>query len=179
MKYILDFDRTLFDTDKLIIQFRAADFDLHNLFPEMLDQFQSKQFLYDDVLPFLSSKKPADIFILTALGNTYGKKILEFQTAKVEQEPIRSLVNRVTYVMEDKGQPAADIVSQFPPQESVVFIDDLLKNCLAVKVAVPHVHCFLILRNCLSTAKTVKAAAKAGIEVIYTLTELDGRMRAL
>ena len=176
MKYILDFDRTLFDTNALLQKLQAAAVDLTHLGPEHLSGMNMADFLYADTVLFLQSKQPKDIAILTALGASYGDKIREFQTAKVEQEPIISLVDQVVYVEHEKGGRAAEIVRQWPVGEPVVFVDDLLENCLSVQAAVPSVHCFLLRRE---NAVTQDVFAVSGVTLVQNLSEVEAFVAAL
>jgi len=176
MKYLLDFDRTLFDTNALVQRLTAAAVDQTQLAPKHLRGMVMKDFLFTDSVPFLQNKKSKDITILTALGTSYGDKILEFQTAKVEQEPIVSLVNEVVYVVSDKGAKAAELVSRWPEKEVIVFIDDLLENCLSVHVAVPRAHCFLIRRENEAPQDILDLS---GITLVQSLAEVEAHLAGL
>lgn len=176
MKYILDFDRTLFNTDELYTHFQTDGLSMTTFIPEVWDTYTAQDYLYPDVVPFLASKQASDIFILTALGDKYGDKILEYQTAKIEQEPIRSLVQEVVYVVHEKDAAAAKIAKQYAPQETIVFVDDLLAHCVAVKKALPHSHCFLMQRD--STAIPVELE-DLPITLVHTLKEVDDKMNTL
>lgn len=171
MKYILDFDRTLFDTDKFVQQLELDKVDYTVLVPELLDNYTIADYLYDDVLPFLQSKNKEDVIFLTALGSTYGPRILEYQKAKIEQEPIISLVGKIVYVDSEKGPAAAKIAEQFLPGESVVFVDDLIEQCLSVQQAVPQARCFVMVRR---SDKYLGESSAQGLPIVRSLPEVDG-----
>ncbi len=40
-----------------------------------------------------------------------------------------------------------EIAKQFPPEETVVFVDDTIEQCLSVKESLPNSICCLIVRN--------------------------------
>ncbi len=62
-------------------------------------------------------------------------------------------------------------MKQFPPHEPVVFVDDLLKNCLSVKAVVPHAQCFWLVRT---QAPEGEVLVPEGITLVRTLVEVDG-----
>ena len=175
MKYILDFDRTLFDTDLFIVQLKSDGYSYDALVPEMLDGYLIEKFLYRDVVSFLKDKSKFDVTILTALGSLlYGDRVSEYQKVKVEQEPILSLVGNFIYVEDVKGEAAGEIAAQFHPRDPVVFVDDLLSQCLSVKQRLPQSHCFLMVRS-----GSLPEDLPAGIIAVSTLAEVDVIMKGL
>lgn len=176
MKYILDFDRTLFDADALLADLEKDQVDFSQLGPEVLEGRPSEQYLYPDALEFLRTKNREDVYILTALSTRYGDRILEFQKAKVEQEPILSLVQEMKYTEREKGDPARDIAKQFSQSDTVVFVDDVLANCLAVKAALPKVKCFLLVRD---RDVVGDILSERGIPIVHTLAEVDAQTAGL
>ena len=46
-----------------------------------------------------------------------------------------------------KGECAAYIAAQFPKDEPIAFVDDILEQCESVKAALPQAHCFLMQRK--------------------------------
>ncbi len=172
MKYILDFDQTLFDTNLLKSHFERDGIDYSNLSPLLLQNYPTANYLFEDVEPFLSCRPKEDIIILTAFGREkYGEGVVAYQKYKVEQEPINSLVGEVVYVEGDKGEAAAEIASQFPPHEPVIFVDDLLVQCKSVATALPNSTCCLIVRDPSNFDST---SIPDHIYLIFSLAELDG-----
>jgi len=170
MKYLLDFDRTLFDADALLADLKDDQVDFTNLGPEVLDGHPASNYLYQGVLPFLRSKESADVYILTALSTRYGDRILEYQKAKIEQESLISLVHDVVYVSKDKGEPAQKIAKSFSETETIVFVDDLIENCIAVQTALPQAYCFLMVRTLPAPGSPLEVL---GIPIVHTLQEVD------
>lgn len=173
MKYILDFDRTLFDADALLADFRKDQVDLTALTAATLAPYTMADYLYPDVLDFLGRKNPQDVYILTALSVKYGERILEYQTAKVEQEPLLGLIKEVVYTEKDKGEPARKITTQFTQPETVVFVDDLISNCLAVKASLPRAKCFLMVRE---PGEVGDICSQRGIPIVHTMAEVEAAM---
>jgi len=166
MKYILDFDRTLFDTELLYQRFARDDVDKNVLVPAIWESYQAKDFLYPDTVPFLTQHDPGDLIILTAYGTKYGDQVCEYQQAKVEQTPILDLVSQIHFVEHDKAAIMQTIATTYGPSEPLVFVDDLLEHCLAVKAAVPDCQCYLIQRTSSPITPT------ADITIITDLTQL-------
>ena len=172
MKYVLDFDRTLFDTEALYAAFVRDGVDYTQLSPDMLQGYQAADFLYPDTVPFLQQHQPSDVMILTAYNTAYGAQARAFQQAKVEQVPIRDLVSDIHYVEQDKAQSMRTIAADCVAGEQLVFVDDLLEHCASVKAAVPHCHCFLMQRQASSLTPP------PGISIISSLHQIDELLAA-
>ncbi len=146
MKYIIDFDHTLLDTECLKEStFRDARTHLVGT-PEFWEHYCGTNFLFPDVLPWIELKEKEALHILTAFKPSQGPLAKDFQEAKLRSGNFSELVASVTVIEGMKGEVAASIAAQFPSDEPVVFIDDRLDQCLSVKEALPHCHCFLITR---------------------------------
>ena len=166
MKYILDFDRTLFHTELLYEALDRDGVDRTILVPAIWESYQAKDFLYPDTVPFFTQHNPDDLIILTAYGTKYGDQVRAYQQAKVEQAPILDLVSQIHFVEHDKVTIMQTIATTYGPDEPLVFVDDLLEHCLAVKAAVPDCQCYLIQRT------SSPITPPTGITVIQNLTEL-------
>ena len=173
MKYILDFDRTLFDTDLFIKQVVADGHQETLMTPKIWDQYAVIDFLYPDVFPWLSTKQTKDLHILTAWTPGYGLQAEAMQQKKLTAANLESLVAAITFISGDKGKPAAKIASQFPPQETVVFVDDLIENCLSVKQNLPNSVTCLMVRN----PEIVSEIPV--IPVVHTLYDIDAMIGSL
>jgi len=167
MKYILDFDRTLFDTERLYAAFANDGVDRNILVPDIWQSYQAKDFLYDDALEFLQSHTPDDLIILTAYGTKYGDQVKQYQQAKVAQEPVLSLVKQIYYVESDKVAQMQVIRAQFDLAEQLVFADDLLDHCVAVQSCIPNCTSLWVRRT------DDQPAPPTDIKAISSLSELD------
>lgn len=148
MKYILDFDRTLFDTESFYRASEAAGFHPEALDVAVWQQLQVTDFIYSDALTFLKQQQPKDVVILTATSEyKYGPAVTAYQKAKVEQEPVNTLVSEVVYVDLDKGPAIQSIAAHWEEDEPVVFVDDLLANCLAAVEVLPGCRSFVMTRG--------------------------------
>lgn len=174
MKYLLDFDHTLFDTDAFVRAVRLSGTKIPLVSEEIWGEFVAADYLHNDTLDFLKSKNPTDIIILTMVTVSYGELAFPFQKRKVEQEPILSHVQEIEYVDDVKGPRAAEIAKQFPPEEPIVFVDDHIEQCLSVKQHVPQCRCFLLVRD-RSVIGDVKSIQD--IEVVHSLQEVDDRIQ--
>lgn len=170
MKYFLDFDRTLFDTHAFVTAVADDGRDALLSTPEIWQHYQAADFLYHDVEHFFHSKAQADCTIVTAVTEVSGKDAHGFQKAKVEQAPITSFVKDFTYVVGEKGECMRALVKNLPADEPIVFIDDKIEQCLAVKQSVPQVHCFLIVRD---PAVSGAVDSVTGITIIHSLYDAD------
>ncbi|HEY0964318.1 MAG TPA: hypothetical protein VGE31_00805 [Candidatus Paceibacterota bacterium] len=147
MRYLLDLDHTLLDTERLKVEaFRVGTLALVGT-PAFWDRHSATEFLYDDVLTWLNGKSPDALHILTAYKPSQGPMAESFQRGKVESCNFIHHITSVTVVDGMKGEAAAKIASQFSPHEPIAFIDDRLDQCLSVKTALPSALCFLMVRD--------------------------------
>jgi hypothetical protein len=170
MKYILDFDRTLFDTDAFVAATQRDGLtSTEYISPDIWHSYTVEDFLYPEVLQWLHTKNKADVRILTAITPKQGFEAAEYQKAKVEQEPIINLVKHIYYVESDKATMMQTIATTGDPDEQLIFVDDLLEHCIAVQAAVPNCTCFLMQRTNSSSAPPPPTS----IRVIQSLADLD------
>lgn len=169
MKYLLDFDRTLMDTDRLGAAARLEE-KLHLVgTPDFWDHYQATDFLYADVLAWLRAKDTADVHILTAYKPSQGELAKLYQEGKIGSGGFSDHVGGVTVMDGQKGPVAAAIAKQWLPSEPIVFVDDLLEQCLSVKEALPEAHCFLMCRG----GARVEALLPPGLTTVCSLLEVD------
>lgn len=138
MKYILDFDHTLFDTERFS---EAAESCKENgvwVTPAIWDIFDASEFFYKDVIDFLSEHDREDAHLLTAVTPSLGPEATLFQQEKVERSGILNYVKTVTYMEGDKGPYVAELFDGSP----ALFVDDradhlqsALEHCPQVVVA--------------------------------------------
>lgn len=176
MEYLLDFDDTLYDAKSFKEQV-AIDGTGSMLFtPEIWQHYDVREYLHFDTLDWLKGKAKENLFILTAAMNREGRVVMEYQKEKLRCSGMSKLVARVVFTSEVKGDAAAEIASQFPPHETIVFVDDKIEQCLSVQVALPHAFCFLMVRNpnVIGSIDMVR-----GIPVVHTLADVDVKMKEL
>jgi hypothetical protein len=174
MKYLLDFDHTLLDTEKLKQQ-TAKDgrLDLVGT-PEFWKHYAVRDFLFPDVIPWLQSKPKESLHIVTAFKPSQGPQAKAFQEAKCMSDGFSDHFESVTVMEGEKGTVVVEIAERFSVGESVVFVDDRLSQCLSVKEHLPHAYCFLMVRE-----GEVPKVVPAGIIAVSTLAEVDGMMMQL
>lgn len=147
MNYLLDFDHTLMDTERLKKEATREEKLSFVGTPEFWKHYSVLDFLYPDVLPWLRSKNRESLHILTAYKPSQGKGAKAFQEAKIASGDFDALFESVTVMEGLKGPVGAEIAQQFPDTEPVVFIDDRLDQCLSMKESLPEAYCFLITRH--------------------------------
>lgn len=147
MNYLLDFDHTLMDTERLKREVAREDKLSLVSTPEFWEHYSVLDFLYPDVLPWLKTKPRESLHILTAYKPSQGKRAKSFQEAKIASGNFESLFHSVTVMEGLKGPVAVHIAKEFLPGSGVVFIDDRLDQCLSMKQSLPDALCFLIIRE--------------------------------
>ena len=136
--------------------------------PDFWDHYQATDFLYDDVLAWLRAKDTADVHILTAYKPSQGELAKLYQEGKIGSGGFSDHVGGVTVMDGQKGPVAAAIAKQWLPSEPIVFVDDLVEQCLSVMGALPEAHCFLMCRN-----GRPEMALPPGLTPVCSLLEVD------
>ena len=170
MKYILDFDRTLFDTPAYYQKVAELKLEEIQFDPEIWKQIEADEFLYEDVIDWLSTKSQEDLYILTAVNPNYGDGQGTHQKGKLTGSKVEELVSDVVFTQGLKGEHVAEIAKQFPPDETIVFVDDMLEQCVSVKNTLPDTVCCLIVRD---ESLIEKVDIPEGIKVVRCLSEVD------
>ncbi len=170
MKYLLDFDRTLFDTAAFGQQVNNDGEGSHLFDSDIWKKYQASDYLFPEVIDWLEQKNKEDLFIVTAYVSALGLSAQDYQAEKLRSSKIEGKVESVILVKEDKGKVVAKITDQFLPDEPVVFVDDKIEQCLSVRAHAPQVQCFLMVRNrsVVGEIEEVK-----GIKIVSSLKELD------
>ncbi len=159
MLYLLDFDRTLFDTNAFI---RAAVH--HCVAPETVPLPRVADFAYPDAREFLARHKGvAQLCVLTT-----GEEAL--QRAKVAESGISVLVDRVHIVPELKGAAAAALVAEMSAAP-VVFVDDTIAQLLDVARMVPDAHIVRMRRP--GSGYTERDETPEGMDEVADFATLD------
>ncbi len=142
MKYILDFDHTLFDTARFVHD--AAEHKKNGtlITPDIWDSYDASSYLYDDVIPFLESIGKEHVQILTAVTTSLGPLSTEFQKAKLYRSGIASFVKEILFIEGEKG----DHVKRMYEHTPTVFIDNMLSQLKSVQELCPEVEVVQIIR---------------------------------
>lgn len=174
MKYLLDFDRTLFDTDTFSSKVLEDGHGALIGTPEVWHHYTADQFLFSDVVPWLQTKQKDSLHILSAFTPSQGEQAKSFQEAKIASGGFGNLFATITVMEGLKGRAAVGITQEFPPHEKVVFVDDRLDQCISVSSALPQSHCFYIQRNEVTLVEIPKH-----IRHVTCLDEVDDSMKYL
>ncbi len=162
MKYILDFDRTLFNSPSFV---KRVEMDGRRdvlITPQVWQTYKVQDFLYDDVLTWFNNKDKDNLYILTAISPQLGNQSEAFQREKLRSSGFGNLVSGIHFVVGEKGEKAA---------EMTVFVDDKIEQCLSVKNYLPNSFCFLMVRNRELIGSAIKEVR--GIKVVHNLNEVD------
>jgi len=137
MILVLDFDRTLFDTDAFYerIRVRGIEHLLGTL--ASLRSVAVASLIYPEVVPFLHAHAFEAVHIVTSVKGVYGRWDARVQREKIRRSGVSTLVDSVVVVENDKVPAITALVGDTP----AVFIDDLPQHLAAVRVALPNVTC--------------------------------------
>ncbi len=172
MRYILDFDHTLMDSDAFAAQVERDGRQDIMVTPEIWEYYSVRDFFYDDVIEFLQSKPKADLEILTAMTPSLGPAACDFQRAKLQQAQMEDFVSKVTLMVGDKGPYLKDMYQGEP----MCFVDDSLLHHDSIQALEPVVISFLIERP---GTTHVASATNAAIHTVHDLFEVDGVLSTL
>jgi len=157
--YILDFDRTMFDTEA----FYEATAGHANMFtPRIWDEFLADDFIYPDVAAFVARATGARFTIVSASADKYGSEAVAYQERKVRSSWLGTRADGVHIVPGLKGEMVASLVH---PNETTVFIDDSILQLNDVSKQVPGVTCLQIVRP----TAVVEISISSLHEVMYAL----------
>lgn len=164
MKYILDFDLTLFDSHKYLEASVPYQADGTWVTPAIWDILNASEFLYDDVLPFLEAVGKENVHILTAMSPHLGPLAREFQKEKLARCGLAEHVAGVTFMEGDKGSYIASLYDGGP----TTFVDDKIEHLHSSHEHCPAVQVVQMVRQ---GSRTVPN--EEGMLIIQTLHELS------
>jgi len=167
MKYILDFDHTLFNTTDFVA--RVSERGMFDILitPQIWEHFNVMDFLYADTLTFLESKNRADLIILTAMTPTLGPQAREFQKQKLNSGNFDKYVEEIIFMEGDKGPHIADLFTGQP----TTFVDDSLPHLISSRKCCPEVICAQMVR--FGEETWLDISEQKDISVVHTLDELE------
>ena len=120
MQFILDYDLTLSDYHRFIVDSKPYKSEGTWVTPAIWDILDASEYLYDDVLPFLKSIERTEVRILTARSPVRGPEARAFQKAKLERSGLAEYVSDIVF-MEGKKCPYIKEMYHGVP---TVFVDD-------------------------------------------------------
>jgi hypothetical protein len=167
MQYILDFDRTLFDTDA----FKKAQ--VEQCSPSSvgaigtLDELDVAEFMFKDAIEFLQSHQKADLCIVTSCCGITGVCDTAYQKTKLEKSGVYELVKEVHIVFNQKIRKLKTLFTGEP----MTFVDDVLSHVEAAKEAIPELQTVHIRRA--DVLRAPDEQNDGSIPTITTLDELD------
>lgn len=134
MKYILDFDGVIFNTDKLKEEMKELDIaddkrdmSVFDKLSEANPDFSFKEFVNTDALAFIAAHASDCIVVSSAFSETDRESQIEFQKKKIALSGIMDLVGveNVHVVDEFKQDVLHELKQRFEQQqERCVFVDD-------------------------------------------------------
>lgn len=132
MKLYLDFDRTLFDTERFKLSNSAEK--------EGFEYGELSNFLFSDVISFLVEYTKNKPEIITFARDR------KWQEEKVLSSGIGQYVQSIHIVEGVKGEFLALLLENIPQSEPIWFVDDDPTQLLSVREHCPHVVCVQMAR---------------------------------
>lgn len=143
MKFIFDFDRTLYDTDKQNVALENISDEGARYSPQVWEKLEPKDFLYPDTVSFLRELNSKDVIILTAWSDRLGLEAFQFQKVKVERSGVMEFVNELIVMEGEKGPFVKDLCDSEP----TIFVDDSIAHLLSAKQHCPEVKVVQMVRE--------------------------------
>lgn len=166
----LDFDRTLFDTDRDLALIRERGLEAKIGDPVVHTLVDPAPFLYDDVIPFFAKLSNTQVpFVVSAVTERYGPRSQAYQRDKIVRAGVAAIVHDVILTGESKVDALGKLVAAYP-REEIVFVDDLADHLVAVRDALPRVHCIHMERAGAKRNSTI--LVPNDMKTVHTLFEL-------
>lgn len=166
MKYILDFDHTLYEVSRFKEDAASYKTDGTWVTPAIWDILDAKNYFYEDVFSFIQKQGKGNVTILTAMTPSLGPLAREFQKAKLEKSGIAALVGEIVFMEGEKGPFVKDLYDNTP----TVFVDDTFAHLVSAKQHCPDVHAVQMVRPGLEDRGEISTSPS--IPVISSLREL-------
>jgi len=135
MKFILDFDRVIFDMDALYTEISHTNPTAKLGTIESLDGIALHKFLFPDAVDFFVQHQKETIEVVSSCFGKTGTWDLEYQREKVKRSGVAQFVHTVQVVEKDK----VTVLRNVPKTERTVFVDDHPENAQAVAEALPQI----------------------------------------
>lgn len=169
MKLILDFDHTLFDTDRFCLDAAAYKESGMWVTPAIWDILSAQDYLFPDVQDFLRTCTREDVSILTAITPSLGPESDAFQRMKVERSGVKEFVSQVEYMIGEKGSWVKNVCDRYP-NEVIVFIDDRTTQLESVRSHCPQAR---ILQMCHEALTSITSDEGGNFPLVHNFTEVS------
>lgn len=140
MKFILDFDRVLFDTDEFIAALKEKSIDTIERGPALLEAVEEKgidwtEFIDGSVREFLHAHGSDCVIVSSYVSRHRGDNLdpaqeRAWQEGKIERSGLGGLVQRVIVTDHSKADEFAALQKEFPG-ETITLLDDELEHVRA------------------------------------------------
>lgn len=165
MKYLLDFDRTVFDMDSLYEEILRVNPDKTVGTIESLEGIDLKQFLFADAVSFFQNKEKENIEIISSCFGKTAQWDKQYQIEKINRSGVQNFVAAVHVVEKSK----VDTIRELTRGNSAVFVDDHPEHVKEVTTQMADVKVLYLDRK--NTGVNID-----GSSYITTLAELDAIM---
>ena len=167
MKYILDFDRVIFDADAYRASLESQG--LAHLFtdPRACDAVSVRTHVYPDALQFLRSCEPQAVTIISVMSPHRGPHARAYQKRKLEESGVHAFVREAILMEGEKGLYVKRVYDGSP----TIFIDDTLAQLYSARQHCPGVRCVQMVRPGLK--KMPELSTDPNIPTISAFSELD------
>ena len=163
MKYLLDFDRTVFDMEGLYVAIHAHNPGVDLGTVQSLEGINLEPLLFPDALEFFNTHNAADIEIVSSGFGLTGQWEVEYQSKKIQLSGVAKYVETVHVVADSKISTIKRIARE---SDNVVYVDDHPENVMSAMQHISGIEVVLLDR-------TGSQKAIPGVKTISTLTELD------
>jgi len=144
MKYILDFDRTIFDMDALYRAIEQTNPGVPLGTVASLDGIDMSRFFFADVMTFLQTHNQQDIEIVSSCHGLTKRWSDRYQAEKIKRSGIDSFVAAVHVVSDSKIEIIKTIMKNNP---EAIFVDDHPEHVASVSAAIPELQVFFLNRK--------------------------------
>ena len=164
MKYILDFDRTVFDMDALYEKIESVNPGVEVGTVESLKDINLEELLFPDALDFFSLQDQENIQIVSSSFGLTGQWDLEYQKIKIEKSNVAQYVSDVHVVADSKISTIKRIARNV---DQAVYVDDHPEHVLN---AMQHISGLTVVY----INRKNEQPEIPGVKTIRSLAELEG-----
>ncbi len=175
MKYLLDFDHTMFDTHAFVADAHSRALDDKLVTAQIWDTLKVRDYMYPDTMHWLKLQQKDSVVIVSAFTPALGPDAEAMQRGKFSQGDFDDLVSEIVVMEGDK----APHVCPFTTTDEVIFIDDRLDHLESVKAACPEAHCIQMWRGASQTESVDGKSSRDDIPVVHDFTEIDSVVASL
>ena len=175
MKYILDFDRVLFDHD--LLKQVMEEKKLTHLYarPELWDEINPNDFMNTDVVPFLKQLPKNDVYIVSAFTARIGPQAEPYQARKLFESGIDMFVHKIILMDGPKAPHVKNVCTG-----AGVFVDDKRVYVEEVARECPQIMSIQLLRPDAERTKfDIPDVKHASIPVVENLQQVTAIINSL